>query len=78
MEKVLLGAGIGLITFALILVGCILGAACGAFSGWIVAMVFVDTFAKLTALTGFAAYQLGAIAGFFGGFVRTIVQKAVT
>lgn len=60
----------GIVVIALAIGGLFLliplGAGLGAIAGWVVGKYFfVATFAKLTALTGFQAYQLGAMAGVF-------------
>ena len=62
-------AGIGIVGFLIILVP--LGAALGAFSGWIVGMLFPALAAKVLAATGLAFYQVGALAGFIGPFFRS-------
>jgi len=51
----------------------ILGAAGGAFTAIVVNWVFPDGMSKLIAWTGqdFAPYQLGAMLGFVGGFLKT-------
>ena len=67
------GAGVGFFLF----VGAIMGTAFGALSGLCVGWVFTDSMALLIGATGLDAepYQLGAIFGFVGGFIRTTVSK---
>lgn len=75
MEKFLISLGIAVLVAAAIFLGAILGAAGGGFGGWLVGFIFPATCAKLAAITGFKAYQLGAIVGFSGGFMRTSVSN---
>ncbi len=77
MEKVIIAVGAIGVFLLILFIAAIGGAALGAFSGWIVQFVFPTTFGNLAALTGFKVYQMGAIAGFFGGFFRaTVTQKS--
>ena len=50
----------------------------GSFAGWIVGLVFPSTFELSLArfsLDSFQPWQIGAILGFIGGFLKTSVSK---
>ena len=51
------------------------GSALGALAGWLTAIWFPATAAKVAASTGYLVYQLGAILGFVGGFFRPVVTQ---
>lgn len=59
---------------ALIFFAPLIGVLVGAFSGWIVGLVFSDTILAVLAGLGFsgtvAVWQFGAFLGFVGGFFR--------
>lgn len=69
-------AVIGII--ALIFVFPILCVALGAFTGWIVGLVFESTILGILAqvgITGVKMWQVGACLGFIGGFFRNVNSK---
>lgn len=61
---------------AVIFFSAAIGAALGALAGWLVALWFPATAAKVVASTGYLVYQLGAILGFVGSFFRSNVTQA--
>ena len=69
-----LGAlGVGFMLF----VGSILGTVFGAFGGWFVGLLFDETLALVAnvfGVPGTPPWQLGAMLGFVGGFLRTSVS----
>lgn len=71
---------VGGITAAALAVGILffsaaLGAAFGALAGWLVAIWFPLTAAKVAMSTGYLVYQIGAILGFVGSFFRPVVTQ---
>ncbi len=80
MEKVVEGLAAGLVALIglafLVFVGAIFGTALGALAGMIVGWVFPGSMALLAEALGIAAapYQLGAIFGFVGGFLKTSIS----
>lgn len=71
--KTLAALGILAAVPMIVFLACMLGAAFGAITGWVSALMFPATFAKVTAFTGLQPYQFGALAGFLGGFFRPAV-----
>lgn len=66
------------VTVTAVFVAVILGALIGASVGWIVGLVFPGTLALLAealGIPGAAAWQLGVILGFVGGFLKTNVTS---
>ena len=56
----------------------ILGTVFGAMGGWFVGLLFDETLvlvADMFGISGTPAWQLGAILGFVGGFLRTSVSS---
>jgi hypothetical protein len=63
---------------ALMFVSAVGGAVMGALGGWLVGWIFDDTMrlaAQAFGIPGAAPYQLGAMAGFFGGFFRATLHN---
>lgn len=72
MKAVLALLGAVFAVSALVFFGAVIGAASGAVGGWITGMFFPATMGHVATALGFTApYQVGAAAGFFGGFVRS-------
>ena len=73
MDKLVIGAiaavGVALVVFFFILLGTLLGGV----AGWVVGGVFpfvTDTLREVSGLT-LTNFELGAVLGFLGGFVRS-------
>ncbi len=74
MDKVIEGLVATTITLGgvllLLWVAVISGAIGGAFTAWLTSLLFPTLALKITAVTGFKVYQLGAMIGFVGGYFR--------
>lgn len=67
----------GILILVLVFIACIGGALVGSGAGWVVGLVFDDSLKLLATAMGIPTaepYQLGAILGFVGGFVRASVS----
>lgn len=67
----LIGAIVALI--CLIFALPLIGTALGAFTGWVVGLIWPNTFAAFLAhfgLAAFAPWKVGALLGFIGGFFK--------
>jgi hypothetical protein len=74
-EDVAVVVGGILTVLAFLFLAPLLGAAFGAFSGWVVGLIFTDTMGKLVTVIpgGFTPLELGAALGFIGGFFKSTV-----
>ena len=81
MEKiaiglVAIGAGAALVVLSPLL--ALLGAAFGALSGWLVGLVFPTVAASVFTITGFYAYQWGAMLAFAGSFFKSVTNTTTS
>ncbi len=77
MEKI---ASITVFALILAFIAPILSTLFGAFSGWVVGLVFEDTIMGFLArlglnIEGLTMWQLGAALGFIGGYLKTTVHE---
>lgn len=76
MKKLIAGLIVTIVAAALLTVVPILGAAFGAFAGWVVGWFFDETILGIFRQFGITAemWQLGAFLGFVGGFLRATAR----
>lgn len=77
MEKLLIGLGATILAGVILVIAAVLGSIMGAFSGWIVGLLFPETFKLLNEILNVSAapWQIGTILGFVGGFFKATLTK---
>lgn len=77
MEKTATAMGTLCVAFAFVFLGVCLGTLMGSLSGWVVGHVWPNTFRLWLKIAGWnvSPWQVGAMLGFVGGFIRPRLTK---